>query len=182
MCLHRIHILDECVILLLATSFSGFRSALSTVIEIKEETIFPYRCYHFNDRNDESILRLFARTVNSKTSLESSRGVRAGIAWAKREMRMNVIIYLIFVGFVAPSLSVLQVNQYSRPCSKPLTLLPFFLLSLSFYFTRAFHLSLYRTIRLPAHSIPASSSFLVVPRTPRGPLVYFESAPTLFPL
>lgn len=36
---------------------------------------------------------------------------------AKREMRMNVIIYLIFVGSLPPPLSVLQVNQYSRPRS-----------------------------------------------------------------
>jgi len=37
---------------------------------------------------------------------------------AKREMRMNVIIYLIFAGSLPPPLSVLQVNQYSRPRSE----------------------------------------------------------------
>jgi len=33
-------------------------------------------------------------------------------------MRMNVIIYLIFAGSLPPPLSVLQVNQYSRPHSE----------------------------------------------------------------
>lgn len=33
-------------------------------------------------------------------------------------MRMNVIIYLIFAGSLPPPLSVLQVNQYSRPRSE----------------------------------------------------------------